>query len=158
MNDAATPLAPAAPLRLPLAAAALLVLVALLGAAAVRWSGVPIREPDAPVLASRDLRFEDRADGSIAVTDARSGATIETVRGEAGFVRGALRALTRERRRSGIDAQPPFRLLAHADGRLTLVDPATARRIDLEAFGPTNAAEFARLLGTPAPTPDRSSP
>ena len=37
-------------------------------------------------------------------------------------------------------------LIGRADGRLTLADPATGARIDLEAFGPTNAGVFARLL------------
>ena len=31
-------------------------------------------------------------------------------------------------------------------GSLTLVDPATSERVDLESFGPTNAAVFAQLL------------
>jgi len=145
-------------MRLPLSAAAVLVLVALIGAAAVRWSGISIREPDAAALASRELRFEDRPDGSIAVFDARDHVLIETVRGEAGFVRGALRGLARERRREGIGAQPPFTLVARADGRLTLIDPSTGRRVDLESFGPTNAAEFARLLAPPDPQRGRSPP
>ena len=38
---------------------------------------------------------------------------------------------------------------AVADGRLTLVDPGTGRRVDLESFGPTNSAVFAQLLPTP---------
>ncbi|MBC7781542.1 MAG: photosynthetic complex assembly protein PuhC, partial [Proteobacteria bacterium] len=37
-------------------------------------------------------------------------------------------------------------LIGRADGRLTLADPATGQRIDLESFGPTNAAVFARLI------------
>jgi hypothetical protein len=45
-----------------------------------------------------------------------------------------------------IGPQPPFELAARADGRLTLTDPATGARIDLESFGPTNAGVFARLL------------
>lgn len=135
-----------APLTLPIAAAGALVLAALLGTAAVRLSGLSISEPDAAPVAVRELRFEDRPDGSIAVFDAHSDTLIETVRGEAGFVRGALRGLARERRREGIGAAPPFRLVARVDGRLTLIDPSTGRRVDLESFGPTNAAEFARLL------------
>jgi hypothetical protein len=37
-------------------------------------------------------------------------------------------------------------LIARPDGRLTLVDPVTDQRIDLESFGPTNAGKFATLL------------
>lgn len=139
--------------RSVLAAIGLLVLVALAGTAVVRWSGVEIREPDARTVASRELRFDDGADGSIVITDALTGQPAARVNGEQGFLRGTLRALARERRRAGIDAGPPFRLLARADGRLTLLDPATGQRIDLESFGPTNAAVFARLLpGAATPT------
>jgi putative photosynthetic complex assembly protein len=57
-----------------------------------------------------------------------------------------LRAMARERRKQGLGAEPAFELIARADGRLTLSDPATGERVDLESFGPTNAGVFARLL------------
>jgi putative photosynthetic complex assembly protein len=144
MNTASTP-ASILPRGL-LIAIGTLVLGSLLAVAAVRLSGVSMREPDAQSVATRLLRFEDRPDGSIAVIDAASGRTLEQLRGEQGFMRGALRALTRERRMRELGPQQPFELAARADGRLTLVDPATGARIDLEAFGPTNAGVFARLL------------
>lgn len=139
-------------LRLPLMAAGLLVVLSVVGVAAVRWSGVAISTPDAPVVSARVLQFADRADGGIDVTDVASGRLVETVTGQAGFVRGTLRGLARERRRSGVGPAEPFALLAHSDGRLTLVDPSTSRRVDLESFGPTNEAEFVRML------PDRAQP
>jgi len=71
--------------------------------------------------------------------------------GSGGFLRGALRALVRHRRLAGLGAEAPFLLVAHADGRLTLEDPATRHRVDLESFGPTNSAVFAQLLATPRP-------
>jgi putative photosynthetic complex assembly protein len=119
---------------------------ALIGVAAVRLSGVSIHTPDAGIVAARSLRFEDRSDGSVSVIDGRSGLEVDRVQGEAGFLRGALRALARERRKRGLGGEAPFELLARADGRLTLADPATGERIDLESFGVTNAATFARLL------------
>lgn len=122
------------------------VLATVVGVAAVRLAGLSVRAPDAPAVATRLLRFEDGPDGSVAVIDATSGRTLDALRGEQGFVRGALRALTRERRMREIGPQPPFELAARADGRLTLTDPATGVRIDLESFGPTNAGVFARLL------------
>lgn len=123
-----------------------LVLASLVAVAAVRWSGADIRTPDAGAALTRSLHFEDRADGSVAVLDAARGREIERVQGEAGFLRGALRALTRERRMRDLGPATPFELIGRADGRLTLHDPATGVRIDLESFGPTNAAAFARLL------------
>ncbi len=142
--------------RGPLMAVCALVLVSLASVAAVRLSGTSIQEPDASTVAKRSLRFEDRPDGSIAVLDARSGIVLESVQGESGFIRGTLRALARERRKHGLGNEPPFELLGRADGRLTLSDPATGMRIDLESFGPTNAGAFARLMNAqPAPVTGR---
>lgn len=143
------PLPPDSMPRGPLLAIGVVLLVVLLSVAAVRLSGTPIRAPDAEAVATRSLRFEDRPDGSVAVIDARSGQQIESVHGEAGFLRGALRAMARERRKQGLGAEPAFELIARRDGRLTLSDTATGERIDLESFGPTNAGVFARLLDIP---------
>jgi len=97
----------------------------------------------------QQLRFEDRDDGGIAVRDARSGALLATVApGTNGFLRSTMRGLVRERKRQGLGPELPFELIARVDGRLTLIDPGTHRRIDLESFGPTNSAVFARLLPT----------
>ena len=146
---AATEQAPS--LRMPLMAAGVLVVATIVVVAGVRLSGVSISEPDAPITMTRSLQFVDRADGGIDVIDASSHRQIDTVTGQAGFIRGTLRGLARERRRSGVGPEVPFELVAHVDGRLTLVDAATNRRVDLESFGPTNLAEFARLLHDGAP-------
>lgn len=127
-----------------------LAVFALVAAAVVRLSGVDVREPDAAAVMVRELCFDDLPDGSIAVTDARTGARVQTIEGESGFLRGTLRGLARERKRAGFGPEAAFELIARADGRLTLKDPTTGRMVDLESFGPTNAAVFARLLG-PAP-------
>lgn len=142
-----TPLVSKLP-QLPLAALGALVLATLLGVSAVRLSGQGAQhQADAGTLASRQLRFEDRDDGSIAVRDAASGELLDSVApGSNGFLRSAMRGLVRERKRQGLGPQLPFELLGRADGRLTLVDPGTGRRIDLESFGLSNAAVFARLL------------
>ena len=66
--------------------------------------------------------------------------------GTNGFIRGVLRGLARDRKLQRIGTEPPFRLTRWVDGRLSLDDPATGRRIELGAFGPTNAAAFAGLL------------
>jgi putative photosynthetic complex assembly protein len=133
-------------LRMPLMAAGALVVLSVLAVGAVRWSGMPISTPDAPVVAARLLTFEDRNDGGIDVTDVGTHKLVETVTGQAGFIRGTLRGLARERRRANVGSVEPFVLLAHSDGRLTLIDPSTTRRVDLESFGPTNEAEFVRML------------
>jgi len=129
-----------------LAAIGLSLLVILVLVASVRLSGADIRSPDAAPVSTLALRFEDRPDGSVAVIDAERGQLLDTVVGEAGFLRGALRGLARERRRLGLGSEQAFQLVGRADGRLTLVDPATSQRIDLESFGPTNAAVFMRFM------------
>jgi putative photosynthetic complex assembly protein len=136
----------------------ILLLVSLVGVASVRLSGINIREPDAGTVSQRSLRFDDGADGSVVITDAKTGQSVARITGEQGFVRGTLRALARERRRSGADSGPAFELIARADGRLTLFDPVTQQRIDLESFGPTNAAVFARLLPTAIPAGSAGKP
>lgn len=132
--------------RGPLLALGGLVLAVLAAVSAVRLSGMPISTPDAPAAVTRQLRFEDRPDGSIVVIDAVQGQVVQTITGQAGFIRGTLRGLARQRKLEGIGPERPFELIGRADGRLTLIDPATHRRVDLESFGPTNSAEFARLL------------
>lgn len=117
-----------------------------------RLTGQTLREPDPPVAAERMLRVEDLPDGRVLLSDARTGRQVEVIEGEAGFARGILRSLARERRRTGTDPVHPFRLQLHTDGRLTLSDPATGQRIALESFGPNNAAVFARLITTPGAT------
>ena len=128
------------------AAALVLFSLASVGLVRLTGNGPDQRRAAEPSTVERALRFEDRPDGSIAVVDGRTGALVASVQGEQGFLRGALRALSRERRARGLGSEQPFELIARPDGRLTLVDPVTDQRIDLESFGPTNAGRFASLL------------
>jgi len=135
----------------PLVGAFVLIVATLLAVAAARTLGIGgSAAPPAPALVEIDLRFEDQPDGTIAVYDAASNRRIDVIAGGTnGFLRATLRGLARERKRQGGEAAEPFRLAERADGRLTLEDTATGKRINLEAFGSTNAAAFARLLHTP---------
>jgi putative photosynthetic complex assembly protein len=96
-------------------------------------------------LSQRSLRFLDTSDGSIDITD-EQGSLVTRVSGEAGFVRGVLRTLSHERMRRGLGSLAPFELVVLSDSRLRLQDPLTATYIDLDAFGPTNADQFYKLL------------
>jgi putative photosynthetic complex assembly protein len=84
----------------------------------------------------------------VQVRDITLGRAIDTLPpGSNGFVRGALRGLARERRRRGLGPEAaPMRLTQWSDGSLTLVDLATDVKIEVESFGPTNAAAFHELL------------
>ena len=66
--------------NLPVAAIITLVLVTLLAVAGVRLAGISAQQqPDASTVSLRQLRFEDRSDGGIAVRDAKSGVVLDTV-------------------------------------------------------------------------------
>jgi putative photosynthetic complex assembly protein len=138
--------------RAPLFALGGLVLASVLAVSAVRLTGVgAMHVPDAPAVAVREFRFEDRPDGSIVVLDAAGRQLIDTVApGSNGFLRGTMRGLARERMRQGVSRELPFRMTGRADGKLTLEDPGTGRRVDLGSFGPTNAAVFAHIMASPA--------
>lgn len=138
----------------PLAAAVGLVVVTVL---ATGW--VSLTEDDEAmqmptgVVDSVMLRFEDRADGSIDVIDARVQQTLETLGpDDNGFLRSTLRGLARVRAMSGVGSEEAFSLLRTDDGRLLLIDPVTEESVDLWAFGKTNARSFARYLELAAET------
>ncbi|MFC7472785.1 photosynthetic complex assembly protein PuhC [Dankookia sp. GCM10030260] len=100
----------------------------------------------APVMA-REFRFEDRADGAIVARDAATGAEVAVYDiGTNGFVRGTLRALARGRRQADLGHEIPFRVAAWSDGRVRLLDTATGREVELNAFGDTNKDVFLHLL------------
>lgn len=131
-----------------LVGAATLVGSALALAILVRVSGADISSmPALAPIAVSYLRFADRADGAVTVYDSRRNELVQVLpAGTNGFVRATLRIFAHQRRSAGIDASVPFELAAGADGRLVLRDPATGQKIDLEAFGPTNAAVFAGFM------------
>jgi putative photosynthetic complex assembly protein len=132
--------------RIALVAAGVAIALTLGGVGIARWSGFDGKQQDAQATSQRSLHFQDRPQGGIAIVDATSNATLDTVYGEQGFLRGTLRAVLRERKLRGLVTEAPLQLIARADGRLTLLDPATGSRLDLESFGSTNAAVFARWL------------
>jgi putative photosynthetic complex assembly protein len=150
MNHAALP--PIRFPRAPLFALGAMVVSSIVAVAAVRLTGVgAMHEPDAAAVAVRQLRFEDRPDGSIVVLDRSGTRVVDTVApGTNGFLRGTMRGLARERMRQGVSPAVPFEMIGRADGRLTLQDPGTGRRVDLGSFGPTNAAVFAHIMASPA--------
>lgn len=128
--------------------AAGLIGISLLMASVGRLTGVGISHvPEAAPLESRDLRFQDRADGAVTIYEGRSDRLVDVLPpGSNGFIRGVLRGLVRERKRSDIGPQLPFRLTRWANGGLSLEDLANGHRIELVSFGHTNADAFARLL------------
>jgi len=92
------------------------------------------------------LKFEDQEDGGVTVIDAKTNQVIDVVQGEAGFVRGVLRTIARERRIRGVNKDEPVYLISFTDGRLILQDTTTNTNIDLESFGSTNVQSFRVFL------------
>ena len=134
--------------RAPLFGALVFVLFAIAATIFGRVTEIgTVRNPSTSPTSIRDIRFVEHANDEIAVVDAMSGTTIETILPEKdGFIRGALRGLTRDRRVRGGDADAAYRLILWDNGRLTLSDTSTGQRIELNAFGPTNAGALARFL------------
>ena len=126
--------------------ASLAIIVMLVGSYV--QSGRQEPQADAQVIAKKTLYFRDLPGGAVGVISADNGQMIAQVEGQAGFVRGILRALARDRRMRQISSDVAFELVSRSDGRLTLIDLATNSRIDLESFGKDNAAEFAAFLNT----------
>ncbi len=136
-----------------LAAAAILassIAVAAIG----RMTGVANSTPTAAMVTSRALLFEDRPNGAVAVFDAdHPSMPISIIAPDTnGFLRATMRGLARQRLRQDASETTPFRLTEWADGRLTLEDPTTGRKVEMEAFGLTNEEVFARLLTAKAPS------
>jgi putative photosynthetic complex assembly protein len=126
--------------------AAAIMAFSLISVGLIRITGNgPDQKAAAPTV-QRSLVFQDHKDGGVRVEDGLTGETLTVLHGEQGFVRGALRALSRERYSRGIGSAAPFELIARVDGRVTLFDPSTGQRVDLESFGPSNVAEFSRFL------------
>lgn len=124
-----------------------LAILALVGLTIAPLPSVRGPEGSVPPRSERSFHAADRADGAVVITDAATGREVLVVApGEDGFIRGTLRGLARDRRMRDLGPEAPFRLVAWSDGRLTLDDPATGRRLDLLAFGQTQAEAFARLL------------
>lgn len=138
-----------------LTGAAMLVLFSLVASGFARMSDVgTLHMPAQQAVDVLSLRFEDRADGSVAVRDAADDRVIFSVEpGTNGFIRSTLRGLARERRRSGLDAATPFTLTRWSDGTVSLDDRATGRGVSLDAFGPSQARAFAQLFTARGTTP-----
>jgi putative photosynthetic complex assembly protein len=106
-----------------------------------------LRHAPSVAVETRAILFEDREDGSLAIYDAGASRPFEVIpKDGSGFVHGTMRALKHGRRVNQASPSTPFELVRWADGRFSLRDTKDGREIALEAFGPTNAAAFRRIL------------
>ncbi|MEM6543319.1 MAG: photosynthetic complex assembly protein PuhC [Pseudomonadota bacterium] len=128
-----------------LAAFAFLALAATLVA---RLTGYTTGLPEnSQLLESRSLIFDDVSKGVIQVFDANTRELILTAGpGEEVFLRTVMRGLAQRRQLVSSNTGAPFQLARFSDGRLVVHDEISGERIELNAFGPDNAAAFDRLL------------
>lgn len=134
-----------------IAASFALLVIALAAIARFANTGTLGQQSQATAVASRALVFTDQKDGTVSVFDVQHQQQLDALPGgNGGFVRGAMRALARQRRLANVGADVPFYLIKWSDGRLTLEDYATSNHLELEAYGSTNLAAFEKLLkGSP---------
>jgi putative photosynthetic complex assembly protein len=122
-------------------------LISLIGFLGSRYfEETTLLESNIPPVATKVLKFEDQQDGGVRVIDFTNNQTIHVINGEAGFVRGVLRTVARERKMRGKGPEDPIILTAYKDGRIVLKDPITDTKIEIESFGKTNAEAFNVLL------------
>ncbi len=134
--------------RLLLGGAAGLLGFAVLAVFVGREGGVGLTHmAPARAVEAMEIRADDEADGSIAIREDRTGRLVATVeKGQDNFIRATLRGFAQSRLREGLTREKPFRLTRFDDGSLELDDTLTGRKVNLGAFGPTNAQAFARLM------------
>lgn len=93
------------------------------------------------------LNFTDEEDGAIGVFLAETGERLHTYPPETGgFVRTAMRALALDRRKLGVGQVPPVELVRTTENTFVLRDPATGKRVTLDAFGDDNEGQFTLLF------------
>ncbi|MFO1151812.1 MAG: photosynthetic complex assembly protein PuhC [Alsobacter sp.] len=111
------------------------------------WDIGTVKTPVTYPLEIRDVRFLVADDDTITVLDGAGGETIKVIAPNTeGFIHGSLRGLSRDRKLRGLAYDLPYRIIRWDDGRLTLSDTATGMRVQLDPFGPTNAAAYAQFL------------
>lgn len=99
---------------------------------------------------TRELRFADREDGAVVVTDAVSDTIVKVIEyGQGGFFRATMRRMAKARIAAGIGAEPPFKLILWDNGALSLIDPQTGRETEIHGFGADHSRVFADMLEKP---------
>ncbi|MCX7375020.1 MAG: photosynthetic complex assembly protein PuhC [Alphaproteobacteria bacterium] len=93
------------------------------------------------------LQFEVESSGNLIVRKFPGGELVDALNpDESGFLRTMVRVIRRDLGAGANVDSMPFQLSAWQDGRMSLVDTATGRSVELRAFGPTQAGVFLRWI------------
>jgi putative photosynthetic complex assembly protein len=102
---------------------------------------------EVPAAEERSLTFHTALDGALEVRDAGDGRVVALLPpGKDGFMRGVLRGLTRGRAVGRVEGEDVYVLTRWTDGRVSIADPVSGERFDLNSFGVDNVATVASLL------------
>ena len=134
--------------RLILRAAGALIVFAFLSVMIGRATNTGlVLTPEADPVETRALHFSMVSTGEMAITDDVSGQLVALLSANGdGFIRGVLRGLARGRAVTRTTGGDVYVLTRYDDGRLSIADPVSGARFDLNSFGPDNLQAFARLL------------
>ena len=110
------------------------------------WTGQPhVGQPkDSPIVQERQLIIKTGGAKAVTLYDA-DGTLLKTL-AHGGFVTVIGSGLDRVRTVHHVDQNTPVTLARHANGRMTVYDPATGWTVELRNFGSDNEAAFAALL------------
>jgi len=100
----------------------------------------------AGVVAERQLILDGSKAGDVTVRAADGSVIMALGTDEAGFISVIWRGMDRKRMLHGIEGNPPVRLIAYDNGRLSIEDAASGWSAELGSFGDANEASFAALL------------
>ena len=101
---------------------------------------------DSPVTAQVTVTLDGRREGGVAVRDAAGRLLALSSEPGNGFIDVIWRVLARDRLLAGAPADAPFEVIRRENGRVSVLDPATGRSVELTGHGPDNVAAFARLI------------
>jgi putative photosynthetic complex assembly protein len=112
---------------------------------AVLTGRAPTGQPvEAAILEERLIVLEGHGAKAVTVRDISGRLLVDLDHG--GFVTVIQNGLERARTVQRVAQDKPVRLIAYANGRLTILDPETGWSAELGAFGSDNRAAFERLM------------
>lgn len=110
------------------------------------WTDRPLVAvpPAAPALSEHQIILVGGGAQAVSVLDTERNTVADLPHG--GFITVIQNGLQRERGLHGLSPELPIRVVAYANGRLTVHDDHTGWRVELGAFGDDNRAAFERLI------------